>query len=263
MRRLGIVVAGLIAVLALAPTAAAITYGQRDGTGHPNVGAMMAYFPSDPGTLQELCTGTLVAPKVFLTAAHCTDYLLTDLGITDVWVTFNTDSAQGPYMHGVMHQDAAYPGPTSDPHDIAVIVLDEAPQGIVPATLPTLGLFDAMKKAGTLNAQRFTAVGYGDQTRVHATTGAPAFGFDGYRWVATSGFNALNGAWLRLSQNPSTGNGGTCFGDSGGPNFLGDTQVIAATTITGDSVCRSTNVDYRLDTAEARAFLAAWGVPLP
>ena len=41
------------------------------------------------------------------------------------------------------------------------------------------------------------------------------------RWVAVSEFRALNGAWLRLSQNDATGDGGTCFGDSGGPNFLG------------------------------------------
>jgi hypothetical protein len=62
--------------------------------------------------------------------------------------------------------------------------------------------------------------------------------------------------------NPSTGNGGTCYGDSGGPNFLGTTNVIAATTITGDMVCRSTNVVYRLDTAVARAFLGQY-VTLP
>ena len=53
--------------------------------------------------------------------------------------------------------------------------------------------------------------------------------------------------------NPSKGDGGTCYGDSGGPNFLGATNIVAATTITGDSVCRSTNVDYRLDTPDARA----------
>src|SRR5215217_2612281 len=61
---------------------------------------------------------------------------------------------------------------------------------------------------------------------------------------------------------PSTGDGGTCYGDSGGPNFLGTTDVIAATTITGDAVCRSTNVDYRLDTESARAFLSQY-VKLP
>ena len=57
---------------------------------------------------------------------------------------------------------------------------------------------------------------------------------------------------------PCTGNGGTCYGDSGGPNFLGTTEIVAAITITGDAICRSTNVVYRLDTESARAFLGQY-----
>jgi len=72
---------------------------------------------------------------------------------------------------------------------------------------------------------------------------------------SVSTFSALNKTFLRLSQNPSTGDGGTCYGDSGGPNFLGNSRVIASITITGDAVCRATNVTYRLDTPSARAFL--------
>jgi hypothetical protein len=71
---------------------------------------------------------------------------------------------------------------------------------------------------------------------------------------------------LRLTQNPSTGFGGTCYGDSGGPNFLGarttETNIIAGITITGDVFCRSTNVTQRLDTEVARAFLGQF-VTLP
>jgi hypothetical protein len=84
------------------------------------------------------------------------------------------------------------------------------------------------------------------------------------RYVAVGSLNSVpgNDSWLRISQNASTGNGGTCYGDSGGPNFLGagssETRIVAATTITGDTPCRSTNVDYRLDTASARAFLAQY-----
>jgi hypothetical protein len=81
---------------------------------------------------------------------------------------------------------------------------------------------------------------------------------------AYSGFNSLNNTFLRLSQNPAVGNGGTCFGDSGGPNFLNynGARLLVAITITGDTVCRSTNVDYRTDTASARNFLAPY-VALP
>jgi hypothetical protein len=120
-----------------------------------------------------------------------------------------------------------------------------------------------MKDAHTLDQRTtFTAVGYGDRERMKAK-GGPVFPFDGYRWAATSSFDALNKAWLRLTQNSALGAGGTCFGDSGGPEFLGASNVIAAITITGDSQCVATNVDYRVDTPGARAFLAQFGVPLP
>lgn len=82
------------------------------------------------------------------------------------------------------------------------------------------------------------------------------------RMVATDTLNAINPTWLRISMNPATGNGGTCSGDSGGPNFLGTTNIVAATTITGDAICRSTNVTHRLDTASAQAFLGQF-VSLP
>ena len=57
--------------------------------------------------------------------------------------------------------------------------------------------------------------------------------------------------------NPSTGSGGTCFGDSGGPHFLGGatSNLLVSITVIGDAMCRATDKTYRLDTASARAFL--------
>jgi hypothetical protein len=112
-----------------------------------------------------------------------------------------------------------------------------------------------MKANGTLNqSTAFTAVGYGDRERIKTKPGF-SFQFDGFRWVGTSFVNSLQSSWLKLTQNNSVGAGGTCFGDSGGPNFLGTSDVIAATTITADAECVSTNVDYRMDTQEVRTFL--------
>lgn len=80
------------------------------------------------------------------------------------------------------------------------------------------------------------------------------------REYAVSSLDAINPAWLRLSQNPATGESGTCYGDSGGPNFLGvgitKTSIIAGTTITGDALCKSTNVIYRLDLSRPAHFWA-------
>ncbi|MGH2529225.1 MAG: trypsin-like serine protease [Actinomycetota bacterium] len=259
--------------------AGAITFGVPDGNDHPNVGALIAEWRT-PGVKEEFCSGTLVAPSIFLTASHCTAGL-ESREVSDVWVSFDTDIGDPVrpttnLIHGAMHTNPVFgfsgPGGFSDPHDIAVIVLDQPAAaiypGIEPAALPALGLFDRLSAKNGLRGQKFTAVGYGTHQPQPGTGPLPdTFPFDGKRWRAVSEFNAINAAWLRLSQNRATGDGGTCFGDSGGPNFLGagatETDVIAAVTVTGDAVCRATNVIYRLDTASARQFLGSFGVPLP
>ena len=160
---------------------------------------------------------------------------------------------------GTWHADPNYNQAQSDPQDVAVVVLDQAVKGITPARLPKAGSLSNVS-VGT----RFTAVGYGAQS-VTIDQG-PTFHYADIRYVATGGLNALNPSWLRLSMNPALGDGGTCYGDSGGPNFLGagtgETNIVAGTTITGDFMCRATNVDYRMDTASARAFLGQY-VTLP
>jgi hypothetical protein len=252
-----------VAPLFAVSAASAITYGTPDGNGHPNVGSLLAEY-NTPGLKEEFCTGTLISPTVFLTAAHCTSYL-EEHGL-DAWVTFeSTITPDSKVYHGTMHTNPGYNVAQSDPGDIAVLVLDKPVKGITPASLPSAGLFDRMAADHTLNGTHFTAVGYG----VHEPTtggGPHTFPFTNDRWKAVSEFSALNGAWLRLSQNDATGDGGTCYGDSGGPNFLGagssETNIIAGTTITGDTPCRSTNVDYRLDTPSARSFLGQF-VTLP
>jgi secreted trypsin-like serine protease len=248
MRRL-LLAAVLAASLASAAPAAAITNGTPDGTGHPNVGGLVSPTQYSDGTWI-YCSGTLISPTVFLTAAHCAEG-------DRVRVTFDTAYQDGDKVYaGTFHADPAYNQSQSDPHDIAVVVLDRAVKGIAPARLPAAGSL-----SGLSGSQWFTSVGYGAY-EVTNEPGGHRYLYDDVRMVATGTLNAINPAWLRISMNPSTGNGGTCYGDSGGPNFLGSSDVVAATTITGDAVCRSTNVDYRLDTPAARAFLAPY-VRLP
>ena len=129
-------------------------------------------------------------------------------------------------------------------------------KGITPARLPAAGSL-----SGLSSDQTFTSVGYGAY-EVTNEPGGHRYLYDDVRMVATGTLNAVNKTWLRISGNPATGDGGTCYGDSGGPNFLGTTDVIAGSTITGDAVCRSTIVVHRLDTESARAFLGQY-VALP
>jgi hypothetical protein len=237
--------------------ALAITNGGPDGNGHPEVGALLAQQAFSDGTWEE-CTGTLIAPRVFLTAEHC------DEGVSRVEVTFASafDRATSTTYWGTWHGDPAYGKSQSDPHDIAVVVLDNAVSGITPARLPAAGSLSNLS-GGT----QFTPVGYGAQSVMNGP-GGKTFHYTDIRYVAVGTLSSVpgNGSWLRISQNPSLGNGGTCYGDSGGPNFLGagssETRIVAATTITGDTPCRSRNVDYRIDSASARAFLANY-VTLP
>jgi secreted trypsin-like serine protease len=250
----------LAALLALAATQAqAITFGQADGSKHPEVGALVDY--DSHGTAYAFCTGTLISPTVMLTAAHCNP------GVSAVKVTFESKVQNAAVMYvGRYIANPDYGREQSDPHDIAVIVFDQPITGIVPARLPSAGLFDTLKSNGMLNGSHYTAVGYGGQERNFDDKGKPVIAYEDSREVAVSAFGALNNAWLRLSQNNAVGNGGTCYGDSGGPNFIGngggETAVIAGTTITGDMQCVQSNVIYRLDTPAARAFLAPF-VTLP
>src|SRR5215467_16240087 len=255
MRRVSLAgAAGIVAALAFAAPAGASTYGTPDGNGHPEVGALLAPQPYSDGTW-ETCSGTLISPTVFLTAAHC------DQGVARVAVTFDSSysAATGTTYWGTWHADPSYNQTQSDPQDVAVVVLDKAVKGITPARLPKAGSLSDLQ-AGT----RFTSVGYGAQS-VTIDQG-PTFHYADTRYAATGGLEALNPSWLRISMNPALGDGGTCYGDSGGPNFLGsgasETNIVAGTTITGVFMCRATNVDYRMDTPPARAFLGQY-VTLP
>jgi trypsin len=257
-----VLLATVAAFLAVASPAGAITFGQLDGNRHPNVGALFAdWDPEVPGP-DLLCSGTLISPTVFLTASHCTEFL-PSIGVApgDVFVSFAPKPAdsEGAFIPGSQRLDGTYHthpeyGTGGDPHDIAVVVLDSPYTGAAPARLPALNELSRRSLVG----RRFTAVGYGTVREIKQT-GPNAFFFDGARRFVTQDFTTLTKVWLKLSMNPSTGSGGTCYGDSGGPHFLGaganETNEVVSITITGDTPCRSTDVTYRTDTASARAFL--------
>jgi Trypsin len=247
-----------IAILVQATAAHAITYGEPDGNDHPNVGALILDFADDEEGPFHVCSGSLIDEDVFLTASHCTFFIGED---DEVFVSFDED------IDPITNRTRLIPGSAvtnpnfnhrqSDTGDVAVVLLDRRVR-TSPAQLPDVGLLDDMKEEGTLNGQLFTAVGYG----VHAPErggGPPVFPYDGMRWRSVSEFQSLESAWLTMSQNDSTNDGGTCFGDSGGPNFLGagptETDIVVSVTVTGDAMCVATNKTYRLDTAEAQAFI--------
>jgi secreted trypsin-like serine protease len=282
--RVTLALAGLVPLLAscapdrsVAPTAAptdpsTIVFGSPDlANTYSNVAAFLVQSPT--GRVSPICTGTLIAPTVVLTAAHCTSYVeqvLIPRGYT-VWVSFSNQIAWGSLTNAAtlasmievteMITNPTYSQRQSDVGDLGLLILAEAPVGITPATLPTLGLLDQLSAQNGLKGATFTVAGYGVQDRV--VGGGQPFFTDAnpvYRGYAVESFLALNKGYLRLSQNPSTGDAGACYGDSGGPNFLtvDGQQILVAITVTGDAVCRATNVVYRLDNETAQAFLAPY-----
>jgi secreted trypsin-like serine protease len=255
-------IATILAIILIAvPFAQAITFGQPDGVEHPNVGAMIVQEPD--GVKYLYCSGTLIAPQVFLTASHCT-VAAAAYGADphDVWVSFDPVIDENATLHrGTYDINPNYGHDMHDLHDVAVILLDEAVSDIDPAQLPPAGLLADMQKEHALKNQEFVTVGYG-VVRDDKTKGPQAFVDNNERRYVEQSFLALKPSWIQLSMNPSTGNGGTCYGDSGGPHFLGDTDMVVSVTVTGDYPCRATDVTYRLDTESARAYLSQF-VELP
>ena len=260
--------------------AQAITYGFVDSNNtYSNVGAFIVKSPTT-GQIFPICSGTMITSDVFLTASHCTIFFQQDLAPSgfmayvslDTSIPFGdlTSNATTLFPVSEVVTNPNYSQAQGDSGDIGALILQSNVNGVTPATLPTCGLLDQLRAHNGLKDAVFTAVGYGVQNRV-VGGGVPFFQDVNPipRMYAFSSFNSLNKGYIRLSQNPATGNGGTCFGDSGGPDFmnLNGQLILAAITITGDSVCRSTNVDYRLDTTSAQGFLAyvnaAFGTSIP
>jgi hypothetical protein len=256
----------MLATLALAcsePTTSPNVTPQRIVNGEPtgsslyaNVGALLFDFESDGITGGDaVCTGSLISETVFLTAGHCVAWLQAG---AQVYVSFddNLYPRPKPLIAAVSWTyDPNYGHDQGDLYDLAVVILPAgSTRGIKPLSLPPAGYLDALSAKGQLSKTLFVNVGYGVDASLQ---GPPSFSYDGVRKYSKSEFMGLTQAWLGLlMQTNATGEGGDCYGDSGGPKFIdGNPNMVVATVTTGDYPCRTTTWDYRLDTPNARAFL--------
>lgn len=246
-------------------TASFIVNGQPTGNLYPNVGALLFDYRRNGITGDdEWCTGSLITPTVFLTAAHCIVTPYTPPG-SQFYVSFSPDLFASSFTYiaatGYVY-DPEYGHDQAKLHDLALVFLPKnSTRGIAPLQLPPAGYLDDLKASGAINNLLFVNVGYGTSS---TRTGPPDFPFDGKRSYSKSEFMGLQPTWLGLlMNNNATGEGGDCYGDSGGPKFIdGNSKMIVATVTTGDYPCRATTWDWRLDTPEARSFLGKY-VTLP
>lgn len=264
-------ISGCADTAALAPTVHPggspryIVNGEPTGSAYGSVGALL--FDLDRDGLSgedQWCTGSLIAPDVFLTAAHCVVSSFTPPG-SQFYVSFAPDlfARSAKFIAAASYVfDPKYGHDQANLHDLALVFLPRgSTKGMTPLKLPRAGILDDLAAKGGLSKTLFVNVGYGTSA---SRTGVPSFDFDGKRNMSKSEFMGLQPTWLGLLMNTSaTGEGGDCYGDSGGPKFIdGDATTIYATVTTGDFPCRATTWDWRLDTPEARGFLAKY-VTLP
>ena len=271
MRKLSLFAATLVVGLlgGLSP-ASAITDGELDGDDHPMVALMVA--KDADGNLLGRCSGTFISSTVYVTAGHCT------FGAETVEIFLDSGPIpRDPDFTGEGEDPCAgitgYPcvgdvsgTPTTHPlyddnafylHDLGVVVLDEGQSVDLEeyGQLPTLNQLDALK---VRRSTTFTAVGYGLQ-KAFPDAAAWKDQAERTRYVARPHLLKINTKSLGTSSfivSANANTGGTCFGDSGGPYFIGDSLTLAGVTSFGvNSTCAGTAGVYRIDQADDLAFI--------
>jgi len=271
MRKIAFTIAVVIVMsFCIVGVASAITNGQPDGDNHPYVGLLV--FDSAPGTPGWRCSGALIAPNVVLTAGHCTDGAVAARfwpyeDVTYDHFPFPLYPYGGPgsgAIEGTAYTNPEYRSP-DNPYgggnglpaysyrDTGVVVLNEPVVMDAYAALPTAGLVDTLK-----NKTGIDFVGYGVQEQIMTYPGQPPRA----RWTGprirmyapselVSGNFVHSAEYMRLALNPGGGSGGTCFGDSGGPDLLGGTNtVLAVNSYVTNVNCAGVGYSARVDIPE-------------
>jgi hypothetical protein len=280
LRKATLAALAAVAVLAVVGTASAINDGTADGNGHPYVGLMLALDANNVPLWR--CSGTLMSSSVFMVAGHCTETPAAHAEIFFAAGPILSDPAYAAYRaaHGGACPTGAaldhvgypckgdvggtpYTHPQYDPnafylHDLGVVRLSRAYASSTYGALPALNSLDGLKKGAM-----FTSVGYGLQ-KSYPDASSWKDQAEKTRMYATPKLIQINNAYVGdgsiiLSNNAKTG--GTCFGDSGGPNFVGSSNVVGGVTSFGKNpTCGGQGGVYRVDRADDLDWLATFGL---
>jgi hypothetical protein len=265
-------VLGLLAAIVV--PAAAITNGQPDEDNHPYVGLAVFDVVNTDGDQvpSHRCSASLLTPTVVLTAGHCTDGTVAARVWFDEIVQGNPEY---PFSGATSYDGTPYtfPGfcigcgnglPGFAAGDVGIIVLSEpVPTSAVSeyAALPNEGLVGTLK-----NKTSVDFVGYGVSIILRGNDIPPQGGPPGY-WTGprvrlfapselVSGNFVHSDEFMKLALNPGGGSGGTCFGDSGGPDLVAGTDtVLAVNSYVTNSNCTGVGYSFRVDTPEVLGWI--------
>lgn len=268
LRKMTLLVGALMLLLVAVAPAGAVTDGELDGDDHPAVVLLIMDIDEVPAFR---CSATLLSPKVVLTAGHCTGETGEFSGMR-IFTESDVQNGDNTYPWGggpnsIEAADwASHPEYTSGAfflHDVGIVILSK-PFKLDKSDYGTLPAQDSLDVLQPNSSTTFTSVGYGLQ-RVAGNVppwaqGKPPFEGERVRMFAEPHLLQINTPGftgdfsMLLSNNASTG--GTCFGDSGGPNYLGDSNVIAGITSFGlNNSCGGTGGVFRLDREDVLDFV--------